>query len=67
MSHEITLEQAAERARQAEIICRLIESYPDHMGDGEIIDIAALLRRLIGNVATWLIEEQALREGAHHA
>ncbi|HGP0311739.1 TPA: hypothetical protein ACLE2D_002472 [Citrobacter freundii] len=62
MAHEISLAQAAERAHQAEIICRMMESYPDRMVDTEIIAIATLLRRLTGDVCAWLIEEQATKE-----
>lgn len=59
---DITLQQAAERARQAEIICKMIESYPDRMVDSEIIAIASLLRSLTSDVAAWLIEELAKKE-----
>lgn len=62
MAHEISLEQVAERAHQAEIICRMMESYPDRMRDIEIIAIASLLRRLTGDVCAWLIEEQAVKD-----
>lgn len=61
MAHEISLEQATERAHQAEIICRMMESYPDRMRDIEIIAIASLLRRLTGYVCAWLIEEQSIK------
>ncbi len=63
MSREITLEQAAERAHQTEIICRLIEAHPHRLVDSEISAIATLLRRLSGDVTAWLIEELAEREG----
>lgn len=63
MSHEITLEQAAERAHQTEIICRLVENHPYRLVDSEISAIATLLRRLSGDVTAWLIEELAKREG----
>ena len=59
MAHEITLEKAAESAHQAEIICAMLEVYPNKLVDSEIIAIASLLKRLTGNVAAWLIEEQA--------
>lgn len=61
MSHEITLEQATERAYQSAIVCRLIESHPHSLEDGELTALASLLARLTGNVATWLMEEQAQR------
>lgn len=59
MAHEMSLDQVAERAHQAEIICRMMESYPDQMADSEVLAIASLLRRLTGDVCAWLIEEQA--------
>ncbi|MFB5173289.1 hypothetical protein [Erwinia amylovora] len=64
MSHEITLEQAAEMAHQAEIVCRMWEDYPHRMADSEVSAMATLVRRLTGNVAAWLIEEQAQREAS---
>lgn len=63
MSHEITLEQAHERAYQVEIIARLMESYPHRMADCDIEALSALIARLSGNVVTWLGEEMAQREG----
>jgi hypothetical protein len=62
MSRELTLEQAAERARQSEIICRLMEDFPHHLTDCEVSAIATLLKRLSGDVAAWLVEELAERE-----
>ncbi len=61
--HEITLDQAAERAHQAEIICSMLELYPNKMADSELCAIATLLKRLTGDVSVWLIEEQAQRDG----
>lgn len=63
MSREITLEQAAARDHQTEIICRLIEDYPGRLVDSEVSAIAKLLKRLSGDVTAWLIEELADREG----
>ena len=62
MAHEITIAQAAESAHQAEVICLMLESYPDQMDYSELIAIASLLKRLTGNVSAWLVEEQAQRE-----
>lgn len=59
---DITLEEATERAHQAEIICRMMESYPHRLVDTEIIAISTLLRRLTGDVTAWLIEELATKE-----
>lgn len=65
MSHEITIAQAAERACQAETICRLIESYPQQLQESEIASLASLLQRLSGDAAAWMMEEMAQREGNH--
>ncbi len=62
MSRELTLEQAAERAHQTEIIARLVEDFPHHLTDCEVSAIATLLKRLPGDVASWMIEELAERE-----
>ncbi|VEI21850.1 Uncharacterised protein [Serratia plymuthica] len=59
---DITLEQATERARQAEVICRILEHYPNPMDAYEIEAITSLLSKLTGNVAAWLVEESALKE-----
>jgi len=61
MPHKISLDEVVERAHQAEIICRMMESYPDRMADSEVLAIATLLRRLTGDVTAWLIEEQAIK------
>lgn len=61
MAHEITLEQAAERAHQAEVICRMLESHPDKMDDSEYHAMASLLAKLTGDVCAWLMEEQSLK------
>ncbi|QGX90913.1 hypothetical protein EFZ10_04225 [Tatumella sp. TA1] len=62
MSRDHTLEQVAEMAHQAEIVCRMWEDYPHRMAESEISAMATLVRRLSGNVAAWLIEEQAEKE-----
>ncbi|MBJ2096044.1 hypothetical protein [Serratia ureilytica] len=59
---DMTLEQATERARQAEVICQILKHYPDSMDTYEIEAIASLLSKLTGNVAAWLVEELALKE-----
>ncbi|EPS5423201.1 TPA: hypothetical protein R4126_003787 [Klebsiella michiganensis] len=63
MSQEITLEQALERAHQAEIICSLLEVFPRRLVDSEVSAIATLLKRLTGDVTGWLGEELTEREG----
>lgn len=59
MAHEISLEQAKEKACQAETILRMLESHPDEMGEVELSSVITLTRRLSGEVHAWLIEEQA--------
>ncbi|EKT4000277.1 TPA: hypothetical protein OW155_002712 [Klebsiella pneumoniae] len=61
MAHEISLEQAAEKAHQAEVICRMMEVYPNKMDCTEIEALSSLLRVLTGDVCAWLIEEQAVK------
>ncbi|EKM4698267.1 hypothetical protein PUX92_001668 [Enterobacter roggenkampii] len=62
MAHEISLEQAKEKAHQAEIICRMMEVYPNKMDCSEIETVASLLSKLTGDVFAWLIEEQAIKD-----
>ena len=57
MAHEISLEQA----HQAEIICRMMEVFPNKMDCTEIEALSSLLRTLTGDVCAWLIEEQAIK------
>ncbi|PBI78601.1 hypothetical protein A9993_02205 [Rahnella victoriana] len=59
MARDITLDQAVERASQAEVILMILECYPHQLEDSELLAIVSLLKRLTGNVAAWLIEEQA--------
>ncbi|MEK9497797.1 hypothetical protein V2H77_15255 [Photorhabdus sp. P32] len=63
MSHETTLPEMAEKACQAEIICRMLESYPHEMTEPELEAIYSLLSKLTGNVAYWLVEELAQKGG----
>lgn len=58
MSQEITLQQAAERAHQIEVICALAEDYPGMMTDSESGAIIGLLKRLSGEVCVFLSDEQ---------
>ncbi|EJA5588488.1 hypothetical protein MWU33_003691 [Escherichia coli] len=48
---EFTLNEIAERAQQVEIICRLLEVYPNKLNDGDISALAGLLAKLSGSVA----------------
>jgi hypothetical protein len=61
MSQEITLQQAAERAHQIEVICALAEDYPGMMPDSESGAIIGLLKRLSGEVCVFLSDEQERR------
>lgn len=61
MARDITLDQAAERASQAEVILMMLECYPHQLEDSELLAIVSLLKRLTGNVAAWLIEENAMQ------
>ncbi|EIG6210395.1 hypothetical protein EK642_000339 [Escherichia coli] len=58
---EFTLNEIAERAQQVEIICRLLEVYPDKLTDDDISALAGLLAKLSGSVALWLINERFKR------
>ncbi|EIG4300361.1 hypothetical protein FNG18_000657 [Escherichia coli] len=58
---EFTLNEIAERAQQVEIICRLLEVYPDKLTDADISAISSLLAKLSGSVALWLIDERFKR------
>ncbi|EET6341779.1 hypothetical protein FEZ86_004945 [Escherichia coli] len=58
---EFTLNEIAERAQQVEIICRLLEVYPDKLTDGDISALAGLLAKLSESVALWLIDERFKR------
>lgn len=61
MSHEITLEQAADSAWQVEIIARLMESYPHKMLDCEVAAMASLIAKLSDQAVMWMGEEMAQR------
>lgn len=61
MSREITLEQAAEKAMQAETVQALMESDPHQLEDSEVSALATLLRSLVGTACIWMNEEQTQR------
>ncbi|EAW8185634.1 hypothetical protein HX52_26115 [Salmonella enterica] len=58
---DISLEQATEKACQVESLLRMLESYPDTLSETELSSVITLIRRLSGEVHTWLIEEQTGR------
>ncbi|TDT01656.1 hypothetical protein [Erwinia rhapontici] len=62
METEITPHQAEEMAFQAEIICSLLEDTPNRMTDMEVSAIAALLKKLTGSVASYLIEVNSQKQ-----
>lgn len=39
----------------------MLESYPHQLEDSELLAIVSLLKRLTGNVAAWLIEENVMQ------
>ncbi|WGE30495.1 hypothetical protein PHA77_07800 [Edwardsiella tarda] len=63
MAHEITLAQATEKASQTEAILLMMESFPDELTDSQFSDVITLVRRLAGEVHTWLIEETVQKGG----
>lgn len=66
MAHERTLDEVVEMARQAELVCRLLEDHPHQLDDLDVSDVAALLRRLCSNVTAWLIEESVSGKEVRH-
>lgn len=62
MSRDHTLEQVAEMAHQAEIVCKMWEDHPHRLADCYHSALAALVKRLSGNVAAWLGDELAEKE-----
>jgi len=60
--YDITLKQAAERAHQGELICRLREDHPHHLEDCDVSAMATLLKRLTGDVTAFLVEMVAEQE-----
>ncbi|EAW9114130.1 hypothetical protein AB6Q20_002290 [Salmonella enterica] len=58
---DITLDEAAESAFQAEIICRLMLDSDLAMTSGELSAMLTLLKQLSASAATWLIGEQGER------
>ncbi|HAF4711138.1 TPA: hypothetical protein G8O14_005160 [Salmonella enterica] len=61
MRDDISLDQAAECAFQAEIICRLMLNSDAEMASGELRAMLSLLEQLSVSAATWLIGEQGER------
>lgn len=56
---DITLQKAASKAYQAEIVARMLESHLHKLTDSDIESIASLLADLIGPVAAYLIDEES--------
>ncbi|MBB7851698.1 hypothetical protein HEL69_016435 [Escherichia coli] len=55
---EISLEEALLKVQQVEVIIRMIERYNEEMDNNNIFVIAGLLKKLSGDVASWLITEE---------
>lgn len=64
MSQDITLEEAIDRAHQAEVICRMLATCADTVDVADVEVVARLVGKLTGNVAGWLIEESESRRGS---
>lgn len=62
MSHVNNIVKAEEKASEAELILRMLESYPDKMLENELSTVITLARRLTEEVHIWLIEEMAKRD-----
>ncbi|ECC4981316.1 hypothetical protein C3Z50_19290 [Salmonella enterica] len=66
---DITLDEAAESAFQAGLICRLMLDSDCEMTIGELNAMLTLLKQLSASAATWLIGEQGERmnkDGGQH-
>ncbi|EAW5071144.1 hypothetical protein FFC48_21960 [Salmonella enterica] len=57
----ITLDEAADSAFQAELICRLMLNSDCEMTIGELSAMLTLLKQLSASAAGWLIGEQGER------
>ncbi|EHB8338052.1 hypothetical protein JV532_003617 [Escherichia coli] len=55
---EISLEEALLKVQQVEVIIRMIERYNEEMDNNNIFVIAGLLKKLSGDVVSWLITEE---------
>ncbi|EJY6446121.1 hypothetical protein OGT34_004117 [Salmonella enterica] len=58
---DITLDEAADSAFQAGLICRLMLDSDCEMTIGELNAMLTLLKQLSASAATWLIGEQGER------
>lgn len=56
---DITLQKAASKAYQAEVVARMFENYPHKLTESDVISVASLLADLIGPVAAFLVEEKS--------
>ncbi|ARF48187.1 hypothetical protein [Pantoea stewartii] len=61
MSHEITLQQATERADQANVTLFMLRKTIDDMDFADIGTAVSMASDLLDSVAAWLLEEQAQR------
>ncbi|WP_455811851.1 hypothetical protein [Pseudomonas graminis] len=65
MSHEITIQQAADRADQANVTLLMLRKTIDEMDIADIETAVILASDLLDSVAAWLIVEQAQRGKSH--
>lgn len=56
---DLSLQKAATKAYQAEVVARMLENYPHKLTDSDVEAVASLLADLIGPVAAYLIEEES--------
>ena len=62
MSRVNNIAKAQEKACEAELILRMLESHPDAMSENELSTVITLARRLIEEVHCLLIEEQGKKD-----
>lgn len=62
MSHVNNIAKAQEKACEAELILRMLESHPDAMSENELSAVITLARRLTEEVHCFLIEEQGKKD-----
>lgn len=55
---DITLQQASERALQADVVLALMIHYPNQFENFEVAALSNLLQNLVGSVASYLTEKE---------
>lgn len=64
MAHEITLQQAADRADQANVTLFMLRKVINEMDYPDIETAVTMASKLMDSVTAWLLEEQHQRENA---